>query len=262
MTPQFHEHVPQPEPECFSRIIPTVLATAILIILIATFAPVAQASPAECQGANLSRDNNAIESITSWRETSLRILPLTLTVQRDLYGGLIPAPILEAAAPIRSARFGRGNMNYHVMDNVDTCWSQSLRKNTAVNQAVIKSIGKSPSKFFTPVMRVPPLYYIGRKQFLKPRTLLPEMGLVPQDRAPSVIGPVQENWQPGQANAQGLNQSIAMRPIGSEALTLFDGRPILAIEQLQTGLRPPVNESMRMNMTTTQALHGGNYAFP
>ena len=256
MTPQFQQHAQHTEPGCLSRMFPAVLAAAILI---ATFAPVALASAAECQGADLSR-GSAIEGITSWKDTSLGIRPLTLTVQRDLYGELVPSPILEAAPPVRSIRFSRGNMENRGMDTLNLCWSQSLRKNAVVNQAMIKSIGKSPAKAFTQIMRLPATPYNGRRPVIKTGLTLPEIDITAHYRTPSIIGPVQENLKADQSYNPSLNQAVAMRPSPGESLTLFEGRPVLATDTLKTGFRLPVNESLRMNMTTTQALHAGNCA--
>lgn len=246
MTPQFQQHAQHTELEYVSRTIPAIVGVTLLMGL---FAPVALASPADCQVVDLSH-GGATESITSWKDTSLRTLPLTVTVQRDL----LPAPFLEAAPLLRSTRFNRG------ISSENTCWSQSFRTNTVVNHAMIRSVGKGPLKSFTPVMRVPALPYNGKRQILQARTILPDMAMTPRDRTPRIIGPVQENAKVDQANIPNLNHAIAMRPSHGASLPLFEQRPILATDALQTGFRLQVNESLRMNMTTTQALHGGNCA--
>ena len=90
--------------------------------------------------------------------------------------------------------------------------------------------------------------------------MLPEIIITPRDRTSSIIGPVQENEKTDQSNIAGLHQAMAIRPSSSESLSLFEGWPIPTTDVLKTSFRLPVNESLRMNMTTTQALHGGNCA--
>ncbi len=242
MTPQFQQHAQPSELEHVSRIIPALVGVTLLMGLAA---PAALASPADCQSVEMSR-SGAIEGITSWKDTSL---PLTLTVQRDL----LPALVLEAAPLLRSTRsnqwIGSGN----------TCWSQSFRRNTVINQALVRSVGKGSSKSIT-VMRVPAFSYNGKRQVLQTRTILPESIITPRDRTSSLIGPVQESVKTHQSHIAGLSQAMAIGPFLSEPQSLFEGRPILATDALKTNFRLSVDESLRMNMTTTQALHGGNCA--
>ncbi len=135
-----------------------------------------------------------------------------------------------------------------------------MHKNAPVHQAMIKSIGKSPVKTFTPVMRVPAAPYNGKRQIHNTRPTLPEVVISADDRIATIIGPVQENRKPGLSDERGLNQAVAMRPSTGKSLPLFEGLPIVELKPRQTSLRLPFNESLRMNLTTTQALHGGNCA--
>jgi hypothetical protein len=84
--------------------------------------------------------------------------------------------------------------------------------------------------------------------------MLPEIAVPPRERISSIIGPVQEKAKIDQSHIAGLNQTMASQPFPGEL------RPILATDALKTSFRPPVNESLRMNMTTMQALHGGSCA--
>ena len=256
MIAQCSQQAQRVENRWLAPLLPSILAAASFIL------PVASASLSAAMECQVTEDGGTIQGMTAWKGTTSIILPLTITVERDTFGGLVTSLMLEVAPDMNSSRFAWGNRVNQEIAAIGACLSQDIRKNARFTQAMMASIGSTQAKAHTKVMKVSALPYNGKRQVHTIRTTPPEIGISPRDKASTLIGPVQENWQPGQANAQGLNQSIAMRPIGSEALTLFDGRPILAIEQLQTGLRPPVNESMRMNMTTTQALHGGNYAFP
>lgn len=248
MTPQFQQHTRQIEIENVSHIIPALIGVTLLMGL---FAPAALASPTDCQAVDLSRSGAigvAIDGITRWKDTSS---PLTVTVQRDR----LPALFLEAAPLLRSTRFKQG------IASGNTCWSQSFRKNTVGNQAMVRSIGKGSLRSITQVMRVPVLPSNGKRQVLQARTILPEIIITPRNRISSIIGPVQENVKTDQSNITSLNQAMAIKPSSSnESLSLFEGRPILAMDALKTSFQLPVNEPLRMNMTTTQALHGGNCA--
>ncbi|WHZ15239.1 MAG: hypothetical protein OJF52_002080 [Nitrospira sp.] len=248
MMPQFHQHAQQIEIENVSHIIPALIGVTLLMGL---FAPAALASPADCQTVDLSRSGaigGAIDGITRWKDTSF---PLTVTVQRDL----LPALFLEAAPLLRSTRFKQG------IGSGNTCWSQSFRKNAVGNQAVVRSIGKGSLRSITQVMRVPVLPSNGKRQVLQARTILPEIIITPRNRTSSIIGPVQENVKTDQSNIASLNQVMVIRPSSPhESLSLFEGRQTLAMDALKTSFQLPVNEPLRMNMTTTQALHGGNCA--
>ncbi len=51
---------------------------------------------AECRVTDLI-DGGTIQGMPTWNGTTLSILPLTITVERDFYGGLVPSPELEVA---------------------------------------------------------------------------------------------------------------------------------------------------------------------
>ena len=243
MTPQFQQHARNSELEQVSRIIPALVGATLLMGLVAT---AALASPADCQSVDASR-RGVIDGITSWKDTSL---PLSIPAQRDL----LPALVLDAAPLSRSTRFNQG------IGSGNTCWNQSFRRNTLVNQAVVKSFGKGSVKSITQVMRMPALSYNGKRQVLQTRTIQPESIITLRERTSSLIGPLQENVKTDQSHIAGLGQARAIGPFFSESLPLFEVRPILATDAFRTNFRLSVNESLRMNMTTTQALHGGNCA--
>ncbi|WHZ21235.1 MAG: hypothetical protein OJF47_000347 [Nitrospira sp.] len=248
MTPQFQRYTQEFEIE---NVLPILSMLIGVTLFMGLFAPATAASPTDCQAVDLSRSGAvgvAIDGITRWKDTSF---PLTAIVQRDR----LPAPFLEAAPPLRSSRFNQG------IGTGNTCLSQSFRKNTVVNHAMVRSIGKGASKSIIPVMRVPVLPYNEKRQALQARTILPEILITPSKRPPSIIGPIQENEQSDQANIATLNQAMTIRPSSStESRFAFEGRPILATDTLKISFQLPANEPLRMNMTTTQALHGGNCA--
>jgi hypothetical protein len=55
-----------------------------------------------------------------------------------------------------------------------------------------------------------------------------------------------------------MSQAIATLPYTSDSNSLFGSQPFIALYPFQSALQPPDNESLRMNLTTAQTLHGGN----
>jgi hypothetical protein len=218
------------------------------LILLASVAPASSATT-ECQATDVL-DGGTTQGMTAWKDTTLNIPPLTITVQRELYGELLSSPMFAVAPPMKNNRFTRGNMENRGMDSLDTCWSQDTRKSAPVHQAMIKSLVKSPVKAFTQVMRLPASSYNGKRHILKARLTLPEVVISPHEPSAGMIGPVLENRNADRSDGQGLNQA--------DTLSLFEGRSTVALDPYQNGLRRPLNEALRMDLTTTRALHSGN----
>lgn len=235
-----------------SQAIPAFLGAALLWL---TGAPMALASPSDCQTVDLTR-SNTMERMAGAKQASFSPLSLTLTRQRDIFGELAPAPNLDATPLTRSTRFARGNGEMPVIQNVEACEDQSSRKNTAVNQAIIKGTGKNRSKYSTQVMRIPTLPYNGRKLVLKTRTMLPDFTLPSRERAARLIGPTQDQATTNWSRIPNLTQGPAL----GESVASFENHPVFAMDLLKPSFRLPISESFRMNLTTTQALHGGNCA--
>ena len=242
MTPQSPQHAHRGF-EHVSRIIPAVVGATLLMGLAAT---AALASPADCQSVDLLRRADA-EGMRNWKNTSL---PLTLTAQRDPLHVLVR----EAAPLLRSTRFNRW------IGSGNTCWSQSFRRNPPVNQALMRSVGKASVKTIARVMKVPARAYNGKSPVLQTRTILPESIITLRDRTSSFIGPVQEHVKTVQSPVAGLSQARAVGPFLRASLPLFEDRPILPTDAFRMNSRLSVNEDLRMNMTTTRALRGGNCA--
>ena len=256
MTPQFQPHAEHAETVCVSRIIPVLFG---VLFLMGEFAPAALASPVDCQSIDFLR-GGPIGDGPKWKGTSLQILPPLLTVQRDLYDSLSSAPVEEAAPLLRSSRFGRGHIENRGIKNSAPCWGQPFRKHSLVDQAMFKSLGKGLSKSFIHNILIPAPPPNGKRQILKTRTILPDLAIAPREKTPNIIGPVQEHVTADQSGIPSLDHALAIRPFPGESLPLFEGRTILQTDPLRPSFRLPGNESLRMNVTTTQALHGGNCA--
>ena len=244
MSPQFEQHATQPK---LKYVVPLIPALAGAVVLMGVFAPMTQASPIDCQVADLSR-GSVREGGIGWKTTSLAILPLTSYIQQDHYRDLLPGPLLETL-PLRNTHFQR-------IVSLDSCWKPASRKISRANQALI--IGKSSSKAIQ-VMRVPAHQYSGKGQSLRARAILREMTQPSFEGNQEIIGPVQDNVSVIHSSLLGPGLAIA-RSSTTITLPLFEAGSIGTTGTPKTSFRLPATESLRMNMTTTQALHGGNCA--
>jgi hypothetical protein len=246
MTPQFPQKAQQAEYRWLSPILPSFLTA---MSLIATVDPVSLAAAAECQVTDLI-DGGTIQGMTTWKGTTLSIVPLTITVERDIYGGLVPSPMPEARPYMYSSRIA----------TIDACLGQNIRKSALFNHAMIRSISKTQAKAHTQFMRAPALPYNGKRQVLTIRRTPPEIGISARYKANTNIGPVQEFWKPGLSDDRTVSQAIATLPSTVESPSRFGGQDFVAVNPFQSPLQLPDNEAHRLNMTTTLALHGGNCA--
>ena len=222
-------------------------------------AGVSTVAAAECQVTDL-RDGGTIQGMPTWKGTTLSILPLTFTVERDFYRGFIPSPVLEVASYMKSSRIVLGETENQRMATIGACLSQDLRKSALFNHAMFRSIVKSPAKAHTQFMTVPALLYSGKRQGLTIRTTPPEFGISARYKADTLIGPVQEIRTSDLSDTRTGSQAVATRPSTLESPSLFGGQASVASNPFLRGLQGPDNVSLRMNLTTEQVLQGGNCA--
>ena len=161
---------------------------------------------------------------------------------------------------MNTSRFAWSNTVDQEIAAIGVCVSQNIRKSTRGTHAMIRPIGKTQSNALTQVMKVSALPYNGKRQVFKMRTIPPEIGISAHQQAPTIIGPVQEIQKPNLSDGRSVSQFGAALPFTVEFSSQFGGQPIVASNQFQNALPPPGNESLRMNLTTTQALHEGNCA--
>lgn len=260
MRPPVRPQTEQTEIGWVPRMIPLLLLLGTLLFT-SRLSPVAWASPLDCQYASFLRVE-AIGGGSNDKNVPLPALSSTLTIQRNIFGSLEPAPAGSPTFAPSHFRVGRDNLDNRDLTRLNSC-RYSLRDHTVVMQAVIKSTGKALSKVFIPVMRQPTLSYSAKRHVPQIRAILPDIAIPPRDAASSLIGPIQENGRADQSNFLPRRRAVAAVAIGpfpDESLPLFEGRPIFAADPLKTNFLLPGSESLRMNMTTTQALHGGNCA--
>lgn len=252
MTPHFTQKAQQVENRWLSPLLLSVLA---VVSLVATVDPTSLAAAAECQA---TEDGGTTPGMTTGKGATSSILPLTITMERDSYGGLVPSPVLTVAPYMKSSRTALGNREDQGIATIRACLSQDILKSALFNQAMIKSIGKTQAKAHTQSMKVSALPYNGKRQVLTIRTTPPEIGVSVRSKTASIIGPVQEIRKPILSDERSVSQAVAALPSTVDSPSLFGGQPFVAVNPFQSALQPPDNESIRMNLTTTQALHDGN----
>jgi len=214
---------------------------------------------AECRVTDLI-NGGTIQGMPTWKGTTLSILPLTITAERDFYEELIPSPVLEVAPSMESSRIVLGKTQNQGMATIGACLSQDLRKSALFNHAMFRFIVKSPTKAHAQFMKVPVLLYNGKRQGLTIRTTPPEIGISAPLKADTLIGPVQEIRESVLSDNRTVNQTVATLPSTVESLSLFGGQPSVASNPFQRALQRPDNESLHMNLATGQVLQGGDCA--
>lgn len=217
-------------------------------------AGVSTVAAAECPATDL-RDGGTIQGMPRWKATTLSILPLTLTVERDIYGELLPSPVLGVAPYMKSSRIVLGKT-----EKIGACSSRYIRKSAPFNHAIFRSIVKNPATAHNQFMNVPVLLYNGKRQGLTIRTTPPDIGISTRYKADTLIGPVQEIPKSVLSDNHTVSQAVITRPSIVESPSLLGGQASVASNPFLRGLQGPDNVSLRMNLTTEQVLHGGNCA--
>ena len=256
MTPQFPQNAQQGKNWWLLPLLPSILAS---MSLIATVASASLAAAAECRVTDLI-DGDTIQDMPTWKGTTLSILPLTLTVERDFYGGFVASPMLEVAPYMKSSRIVLGKTENQGRATIGACSSQEIRKNPLFNHTIIRSVIKIPNKAHTHFMKVPVLLYNEKRQALTIRTTPPEIGISLRNKAPTIIGPVQVIQKSVLSDNPTVSQAVATLPSTVESFSLFGGQPFVASNPFQPAVQRPDNESHRMNLTTGQAVHDTNCA--
>jgi hypothetical protein len=253
MTTQFPRNAQQEKHRWLWPLIPSVLAAGSFISTV-DFASLAAAAERQ-----LTEDSGAIQSMSTWKGSASRILPFSNTAERDTYGGFAPPPVREVA-PYNNSRFVWDNTVDQEIAAIGLCVSQNSRRSARVSQTMITPISKTQARALTQGMKVSVLPYSGKRQVFKMRTTPPEIGISAHQQAPTIIGPVQEIQKPNLSDGRRVSQFGAALPSTVEFSSQFGGQPIVASNQFQNALPLPGNESLSMNLTTTQALHEGNCA--
>ena len=112
----------------------------------------------------------------------------------------------------------------------------------------------------TPFMNVPALLYNGKSQSLTTRTTPPEIGISGRYKADTLIGPVQEIRKSVLSDNHTVSQAVVTRPSTVESPSLLGGQASVASNPFLRALQGPDDVSLRMNLTTAQAVHDGTCA--
>ena len=254
MTPHFTQNAQQAENRWLSPLLPSLLAALSLILIVN---PASLAAAAECP---VTDDGGTIHGMTSWQGVTSSILPLTITRERDVYGGLVPFPVQPVAPGMTSSRLALSNTEHQGIATLSACVNQDILQSALFNHAMSKPIGKTQAKAHTQPMNVSALLYNGKRQVLTIRTTPTEIRVSARYQTATTIGPVQEIRKPLLSDERSVSQAVAALPSIVESPSLFGGQPFVALNTFQSALQLPDNESLRMNLITTQGLHGGNCA--
>ena len=254
MTPQFPHTTHQEEHRWLWPLIPSILAAGSFIL---TVDSASLAAAAECQ---VTEKSGAIHGVTVWKGITLNTLLNINTAEREIFGGFVLPPVREAAPYMNKSRFARDKTVDQEVAAIGVCVGEDIRPSARFSQSMRTPIGKNHAKTLTQVMKVSVLPYNGKRQVSKMRMTLPEVGVSAHRQAPTVIGPVQEIQTPMLSDERSASQASATLPSTADFSSLFGGQPFGALNPLQNALPLPGNESLRMNLATTQTLHEGNCA--
>ena len=221
MTPHFTQKAPHARNRWLLPLLPSILA---VVSPMATVGPLRLAAATD---SPITEDSCTIQSMATWKGTTSNIPPFTIIPERNMYGGIAPSSVLESPPNMT-----RGRM---------AC-----------------TIGKTQSKARRQSTHVSALPYNGKKHVRPIRTIPTEIGVSLREKSPAIIGPVQEIRKPTLSHERLVNQTVAAQPSTVESISLFGGQPLGALNRFSSALPEPDNESHRMNVTTAQALHGGN----
>lgn len=97
MTPQLPHKAQQDENRWLAPLLPSILAA---VSLIATIDSASLAAAAERQ---VIEEGSMVQDMSAWNGATSNILPFTITVERDIFGGLVPSLVLEVSPCMKSA---------------------------------------------------------------------------------------------------------------------------------------------------------------
>jgi hypothetical protein len=221
MTPHCTRKAPHAGNRWLLPLLPSILAA---VSPIATVDPIRLAAATD---SPITEDGCTIQRMVTGTGTTSSVLPLTSTPDQNTHEGFAPSSVLEIAPNMTRDRMAR-------------------------------AIGKTQGKTRRPSMHVSALPYNGKKHVLSIRTTPMEIGVSLREKSAAIIGPVQEIRKPILSHERLVSQTVAALPSTVDSTPLFGSQPIGALNRFPSALQEPDNESHRMDLTTAQALHGGN----
>ena len=254
MTPQFSQKARKAEHRWLSLLLISLLAA---VILIGTIASVKLATAAECQ---LTDADGTSQGLTTSEGTTSWTLPFTIIVDRDLYRGLGPSPVRKSAPYMKRSRMSLGETEDQEITAIEACLSQDIRESVLFKHAMMTSQGKAQAKVHTQIKKFSTLPYNEKRHIFMIRTTPPEIGISVRKKARTIIGRVPELQQSVLPEAQSVSRPVATLPSTVEFPSLFGGQLLVAVHPFQNAVELPGKESLRMNLTTAQAVPDGNCA--
>jgi hypothetical protein len=254
MTPLFSQNAWKAEHRWLSLLLLCILAA---VIIIATVASANLAAAAECQ---VTEADGTSQGLTTSEGTTSWMLPLTITVDPDLYRGLGPSPVRKSAPYMKHSRMNLGQTEDQEIVTIGACLSQDIRESALFKHAMMTSHGKAQGNAHTPIMKFSALPYDGKRHIFMIRTTPPEIGISVRKMARTILGSVPEFQQSILPDAQSVIRPLAALPPTAEFPSPFGGQLLVAMHPFQNALELPGNESLRMNLTTVQAVPDGNCA--
>lgn len=239
------------------RLSPLLLSVLAVVSLVATVHSTSLAVAAECQA---TEDDGTIKSMAAGQGSASSILPLTITLERDTLGGLVLFTVREGAPGIKNSRIFLDNTKNQGSVISGACLSQDILKSELFNHAMFTSIGKFQANVRTQSMKVSALPYNGKRQVRTIRTAPLEIGVSDRSKAATVIGSAQDIQLPSLPDRRSVSRVVVGLLSTVESSSQFGGRPFIELNPFASASQLPDNESLRMNRTSAQALHGGNCA--
>ena len=263
MTPRLTQHSQQTKNKWLSALRLSIFGAVSLIAIVNS---TSLAAAADYQVTDV-RDGGTIQGIAPWKSAASSILPLTITMERDIYRGLASSPVPGFVPSMKSNTTTLGYKENQGIVTIRARPGQDNPTSALFNQAVIRSSGKTKAKARTKVKKVPALRDNGKRQVLTIRTSPPEVkirttpleiGISARSKTTTFIGPIQEIQKPFLSDGRSVSQAVATPPSAVESPSLFGGQPFVALDPIQSALQLPDNEWLRMNQTTIAEFHDGN----
>jgi len=186
----------------------------------------------------------------------LAAMSLVATIDPVSLAEATECPITEDAGMIPGQATGKG-AERNIYESYRPSSAPEIAPHTTGSR-IACVIGKPQSKPYRKLMNVSALSYNGKRQILPIRTTPPEIRVPVREQSAALIGPVQEILKPSLPYERRTSQAVATLRSTVESTSLFGGQSVGTFDRFSSALQEPGNEYHRMNLTTAQALHGGN----
>lgn len=257
MTPQFSQQAWPAEHRWLSLLFLWIFCILAAVILVATVASANLPAGAECR---VTEADGASQSLTTSEGNTSWTLPLTITVDRNLYRGLGPSPVRKSAPYMTRGRMSLGETEDQEMTALGVCLSQDIRESALFKRAMMTSHGKAQANVRTPSMKFSAFPYNGTRHIFTIRTTPPEIGISLRKKARTIIGPVPELQPSVLPDARSVSRPVGALSSRDEFPSPFGGQLLVVAHPSQNAPELAGKESLRMNLTTAQAVPDGNCA--